>query len=307
MAIYQLNNINRQAVSDPKGFIEACEAHYRQQIIDTAEKLAARQSVCPIILLNGPSSSGKTTTADRLSRALGKLGIHTERISMDDYYLTRGAFTMPWDEENNVADLESPDCMELPLLHDHLVKLAAGEEISIPTYDFENKRRTETVQTISLDPGEMAIIEGIHSFNDVITGDLEPLATCVYISLASEVALPEGGVLAREQLRFCRRAVRDANFRGATVEQTIAQWRSVRRGERLYIDPYRHHAALEIDSYLPYESCILMNELAQTFAQSADALRAAGLEEICAAAGRFEPVDYAPYIPETSVLHEFIG
>lgn len=307
MAIYALNDINRQAVSDPKGFIEACEAHYRQQIEQAAAHLAARQKVCPIILLNGPSSSGKTTTADRLSRALAQQGIHTERISMDDYYITRGEYTVPWDEENNVPDLESPACMELPLLHDHLVKLAAGEEIAIPTFDFATKRRTDMVQTLRLDPDEMAIIEGIHSFNSVIMGDLEPLSTCVYISLASEVQLPQGGVLPREQLRFCRRAVRDANFRGSTVEQTIAQWRSVRRGERLYIDPYRHQAALEIDSYLPYESCILMNMLQESFAAGGEALHAAGLEDVRAAAACFAHIDYAPYIPEASVLHEFIG
>lgn len=307
MAVYQLNEINRQATVDPAGFIETCEAHYREQIIQAAEQLAQRQHDCPIILLNGPSSSGKTTTADRLRRALEKKGIHAERISMDDYYLTRGSYTVPWDPENNVPDLESPDCMELPLLHDHLVKLAAGEEIEIPTFDFETKRRTDQVQTLRLDPDEMVIIEGIHSFNDVITGDLDPISTGVYISLASEIALEDGSCIAREQLRFCRRAVRDANFRNAPVEQTIAQWLSVRRGERLYIDPYRHHASLEIDSYLPYESCILMNELKDTFTGKAEVLQKIGLSDLGAVSDQFAAIDYAPYIPEASVLHEFIG
>lgn len=306
MARYELNWINEQAKNDPEGFVALCEAHYHKQITDTAETLAQRQKTRPIVLLNGPSSSGKTTTADRLCRALAKHGIHAERISMDDYYLSRGSYEIPWDDENGVYDLESPECMELPLLRDHLVKLARGEEIAVPKFDFANKTRMRETEVLSLEPDEIAIIEGIHSLNTVLMGDLEKQATGISISVASEVDMGDW-VFERNQMRFCRRAVRDANFRGATVEQTIAQWKSVRRGERLYIAPYQHYATMEIDSYLPYETCILMNELNGTLLASEASLRGAGLEEVCRAVGSFAEIDYRPYIPETSVLHEFIG
>lgn len=306
MANYQLAWLNDQAKHDPAGLIEACEARYQSQINAVAEQLAAGQAERPIALLCGPSSSGKTTTADRLRRALAGKGLHVETISMDDYYLSRGSYDMPWDDENGVYDFESPLCMDLPMLHDHLARLARGEEISIPTFDFEKKMRTDEVKTLTLDPGEIAVIEGIHAFNDVIMGGLEHLATGIYISVASEVDMG-GWTMTADQLRFCRRAVRDANFRDAPVELTVQQWKSIRRGERLYIDPFRSSAAHIIDSYLPYETCILMNLLNGTMAQHEQAMRGAGLDGVLRAAGQFAEIDYLPYMPESSVLHEFIG
>ena len=306
MANYQLNWINTQAKQDPANFIRRSEEKYLDQIDRVADSLAAAQAEKPIALLCGPSSSGKTTTADRLRRALLRRGIHVETISMDDYYLSRGEYEMPWDEENQVYDFESPLCMDLPLLHDHLAKLARGQEIQIPTFDFAQKRRTDQITSLSLEPGELVVIEGIHAFNSILMGGLERHATGIYISVASSVEA-EGWSLPAEQLRFCRRAVRDANFRGAPVEATITQWKSVRRGERLYIDPYRAFATHTIDSYLPYETCVLMDVLRGQLLDKKEALQHAGLETVCYAAPVFQRIDYQPYIPEASVLHEFIG
>ncbi|MGN1008565.1 MAG: uridine kinase [Butyricicoccus sp.] len=306
MANYQLAWLNDQAKHDPAGLIVACEAHYQSQIGAVAEQLAAGQAERPIALLCGPSSSGKTTTADRLRRALDGKGIHVETISMDDYYLSRGTYDMPWDEENDVYDFESPLCMDLPLLHDHLARLARGEEIAIPTFDFEKKVRTGEVKTLALDPGEIAVIEGIHAFNRVILGGLEQRAAGIYISVASTVDMG-GWTMSADQLRFCRRAVRDAKFRDAPVDQTIQQWKSIRRGERLYIDPFCANAAYTIDSYLPYETCILMQLLNGSLEQHAQEMHGAGLDGVLRAAGQFAGIDYPPYMPESSVLHEFIG
>lgn len=306
MANYGLAWINEQAKNDPAGFIEASEAYYQTQISTVAEDLAARRKARPIALLCGPSSSGKTTTADRLRRALGQKGIHTETISMDDYYLSRDSYDVPWDDENNVADFESPLCMDLPLLHRHLEGLVAGEEIAIPTFDFAQKSRTDVYKTLKLEADEMVVIEGIHAFNDVIMGGLEKCSVGIYISVDSGVDMG-GWTLTPDQLRFCRRAVRDARFRGAPVDLTIQQWKSIRRGERLYINPFHHSAAYEIDSYLPYETCILINRLNGRMKEYAEGLEQAGLTGVVEAAGRFAEIDYLPYIPETSVLHEFIG
>lgn len=306
MENYKLALINEQAKNDPAGFIETSEAYYQTQIARVADDLAARHKTSPIALLCGPSSSGKTTTADRLRRALAVHGIHTETISMDDYYLSRGAYEMPWDEDNGVYDFESPQCMDLPLLHDHLEKLAKGETISIPTFDFAQKSRTDVYKTLALGQDEMVIIEGIHAFNDVIMGGLEEFSTGIYIALASGVDMGDW-VLTPDQLRFCRRAVRDAKFRGAPIDQTIQQWKSIRRGEQLYINPFRHWAKHEINSYLPYETCILINRLNGRMKQHLESMEQAGLKGVIDAAGSFADIDYLPYIPETSVLHEFIG
>ncbi|MCB6364772.1 nucleoside kinase [Intestinibacillus massiliensis] len=303
---YKLEQINDQAARDPKGFIEGSERRYHTQVEQTAASIVACMKQRPIVLLNGPSSSGKTTTARLLGEALMGHGVHAEVISMDDYYRTRSEYQIPKDEEG-VDDFESPLCMDLPLLNDHLQRLAAGEEICVPHFDFEKQSRTDEVECLSLDPDEVAVIEGIHSFSDTITGGLEDKATCLYLSVASSVSLSDGTVLAPEMLRFMRRAIRDRNFRGAPVEATLRQWRSVRRGERLYIAPYRHHATQYIDSYLPYESCILMQMLQAEIAGREEEMRAVGLHEVFRAIGCFAEIDYQPYLPENSVLHEFIG
>ena len=226
---------------------------------------------------------------------------------MDDYYLSRDSYSMPYDEENDVVDLESPLCMDLQLLSDHLHRLAKGEEILVPAFDFVTGRQTLNVTPMRLSKDEIVIIEGIHSLNDVITGGLEEQSSCVYLSIEAQVQDGQGGRFTPEVLRFARRALRDAHFRSASVAETIRQWLSIRRGERLYIAPYRHHAEFTIDTYLPYESNILYPALRETLTEHLDALEKADLREAYRAATLFEPIDYLPYIPEASVLHEFIG
>lgn len=304
---YDLDTLNTRAKTDPKGLIQQSEAAYLAQIDDTAQLLSERLSERPILLLNGPSSAGKTTTADRLCRAIERRGIRSRRISMDDYYLSRDTYSMPYDEENDVIDLESPLCMDLQLLSEHLHALAEGKEILVPEFDFVTGIQTRDVTPMRLGKDEIVIIEGIHSLNDVITGGLEELSSCVYLSLEAQVVDGQGGRFTPEILRFARRALRDARFRSATVQDTIRQWLSIRRGERLYIAPYRHYAEFTIDTYLPYESNILYPALRETLDSHADDLQKADLLEARRAADLFEPIDYLPYIPEASVLHEFIG
>lgn len=304
---YDLDTLNTRAKTDPKGLIQQSEAAYLAQIDDTAQLLSERLSERPILLLNGPSSAGKTTTADRLCRAIERRGIRSRRISMDDYYLSRDTYSMPYDDENDVIDLESPLCMDLQLLSEHLHALAEGKEILVPAFDFVTGIQTHDVMPMRLGKDEIVIIEGIHSLNDVITGGLEELSSCVYLSLEAQVVDGQGGRFTPEILRFARRALRDARFRSATVQDTIRQWLSIRRGERLYIAPYRHYAEFTIDTYLPYESNILYPALRKTLDTHADDLQKADLLEARRAADLFEPIDYLPYIPEASVLHEFIG
>lgn len=303
---YTLEEINHRARTDPKGLIEMSEAAYHERIESTVSLLAQQHKQRPIILINGPSSSGKTTTAKLVGKAFLQHGLHAVVISMDDYYRTRTEYDIPKDEEG-MDDFESPLCMDLPLLNDHLQRLAAGEEIMVPRFDFQKQSRTQEVEHMRLGPDEIAVIEGIHSLNDVITGGLEGRANGLYLSIESEIAISDDEVLSPEMLRFMRRAVRDRNFRGASVHTTLLQWRSVRRGEGLYIAPYRHHAPLSIDTYLAYESSILMNQLQGELAQSGREMRAAGLGPVFQAIGRFEIIDFEPYVPANSILHEFIG
>ena len=307
MAEYTLKYINHRARYDAMAFIRECEQAYHEQVLYAAEVIAQNSVHKPIVLINGPSSSGKTTTNDRLAKALEAHGIHAEMISMDDYYRSVGTYEMPPDPENGVPDLESPDCMDLPLLSQHLAQLAAGEEIVLPRFDFATHTSIPEARVLRLDPDEVVLIEGIHSFNPVIMGDLAHTATGIYLSISSTVVPEEGPRLEPYMLRFLRRAMRDSLFRGSPVGETLRQWNSVRRGERLYIAPYRGQANLTVDTFLPYELCILMQHLTPQLGRYRKKLAAADLAPLAGVLGQVAPVDYADLLPEDSVLHEFIG
>ena len=307
MAEYTLKYINHRAECDAEAFVNDCEEHYHRQLHLVADQIAANCKRKPVVLLNGPSSSGKTTTNDRLGRILELAGIHTHMISMDDYYRTSGTYDIPFDEENGVNDLESPECMDLDLLRDHLTRLVAGEEIMVPRFDFETRTSHRNERAVQLHKDEIVMIEGIHAFNPVIMGDLEKHATSVYLSVASVLLTDHNIRIEPHMLRFLRRAMRDSLFRSSPVEYTLKQWNSVRRGERLYISPYRGQADLTVDTYLPYETNILMQYLSEKLQDEEKMLEQTDHAPLSAILDRVSPIDYKPYMPEDSVLHEFIG
>ncbi len=307
MAEYTLKYINHRAECDAEAFVNDCEEHYHRQLHLVADQIAANCKRKPVVLLNGPSSSGKTTTNDRLGRILELAGIHAHMISMDDYYRTSGTYDIPFDEENGVSDLESPECMDLDLLRDHLTRLVAGEEIMVPRFDFETRTSHRNERAVQLHKDEIVMIEGIHAFNPVIMGDLEKHATSVYLSVASVLLTDRNVRVEPHMLRFLRRAMRDSLFRSSPVEYTLKQWNSVRRGERLYISPYRGQADLTVDTYLPYETNILMQYLSEKLQGEECMLEQADLAPLSAILDKVSPIDYKPYMPEDSVLHEFIG
>lgn len=307
MAEYTLKYINHRAECDAEAFVNDCEEQYHRQLHLVADQIAANCKRKPVVLLNGPSSSGKTTTNDRLGRILELAGIHTHMISMDDYYRTSGTYDIPFDEENGVNDLESPECMDLDLLRDHLTRLVAGEEIMVPRFDFETRTSHRNERAVQLHKDEIVMIEGIHAFNPVIMGDLEKHATSVYLSVASVLLTDRNVRVEPHMLRFLRRAMRDSLFRSSPVEYTLKQWNSVRRGERLYISPYRGQADLTVDTYLPYETNILMQYLSEKLQGEECMLEQADLAPLSAILDKVSPIDYKPYMPEDSVLHEFIG
>ena len=307
MAEYTLNYINHRAEHDAEAFVHDCEEGYHRQLHLVADQIAANCKRKPVVLLNGPSSSGKTTTIIRLGRVLELAGIHANMIEMDDYYRTSGTYDIPFDEENGVNDLESPECMDLDLLRDHLTRLVAGEEIKVPRVEIETRTSHRKARAVQLHKDEIVMIEGIHAFNPVIMGDLEKHATSVYLSVASVLLTDHNIRVEPHMLRFLRRAMRDSLFRSSPVEHTLKQWNSVRRGERLYISPYRGQADLTVDTYLPYETNILMQYLSEKLQDEEKMLEQTDLAPLSAILDRVSPIDYKPYMPEDSVLHEFIG
>lgn len=306
MFYIELEEINERMRRDPAAFVAACEQSYTNVIESVAERICENSSERTILLLNGPSSSGKTTTARRIRDAIARRGVPSHSISMDDYYLSRNEYEVPLDE-NGRADLESPLCMDLPLLSQHLAALCAGETIEVPKYDFMTHKRTDAREEMRLDQGEVAVIEGIHAFNDVIMGAVKQHAISVYMAIGTEVVMSRQQRLAPHVLRFVRRAIRDKNFRDSPIPETIEMWRSVRRGERLYIRPYISSADFIVNTYLNYEDCVLMNQLRMDAAPYHQEMVDAGLTELVDALTLFEPLDDLSLIPQQSIMHEFIG
>ena len=197
MSEYTVRYINCRAESDAAAFIHDCEEHYHRQIHMAADEIMRDHVRRPIVLINGPSSSGKTTTNDRIARIVELAGVHAEMLSMDDYYRTATEYDQPMDDENGVPDLESPECMDLERLSSDLKRLAAGEEVSVPRFDFETRTSIPHDRTLQLGKDEVIMIEGIHSFNPVIMGDLAHRATSIYLSVA------RGRGLSRICCAFC--------------------------------------------------------------------------------------------------------
>lgn len=303
---YQLSKINQAIRSDVKGFLEECDAAYQRKIDDAAEQIIRNLPNSPLVLLSGPSGSGKTTTAMKIDDALEKRGVITQTISMDNYFQTVSPETTPR-TANGSYDFESPLCMDMELLNEHFDALAQGKEIRIPRYDFcRQMRDTSRCTTLRLKENEVAVFEGIHALNDDVAGR-HPEATKIYISARSNILDGERLVFKGTWMRLTRRAVRDLNFRGSDILTTLAQWANVRRGEKLYISPFKHRANIILDSSLPYEVSVMGHYALPLFeAVPAENPRRGELLEMIDAFQQLEPIDPELVHPD-SLIREFIG
>lgn len=303
---YQLKTINDAIRSDPKGFLEECDAEYQRKIDRAAEHIIKNLPNSPLVLLSGPSGSGKTTTAMKIDEALERRGVITQTISMDNYFQTVSPETTPRTKDGSY-DFESPLCMDMELLNEHFDALSRGEEILIPHYDFcRQMRDTSRCTRLHLKENEVAVFEGIHALNDDVAGR-HPEATKIYISARSNILDGERLVFKGTWMRLTRRAVRDLNFRGSDILTTLAQWANVRRGEKLYISPFKHRANVILDSSLPYEVSVMKNYAIPLFeAVPAENPRRKELLEMIEAFQELETIDPDLVHPD-SLIREFIG
>ena len=306
---YQLQEINRRIQTDVHEFLAECDDNYAQRVSLAADKILTNLERSPIVLLSGPSGSGKTTTAMKIAEELQRRGVNTHAVAMDNYFHTINPRTAPRTPEGDI-DFESPLCLDMDLLDRHFTALAHGEEIFIPKYEFARHMRNDSRATpLKLGKNEIVVFEGIHALNDDIAGR-HPEATGMYISARSNILEGEELRFKGTWMRISRRAVRDYNFRGTDLLETLLMWYNVRRGEKTYISPYKGRAHVIIDSSLRYEVPV--------FAHYADALRAAveqvppdnercrEYHDLVDAFRYFEPVDPALVAPD-SLLREFIG
>mgnify|MGYP001078548968 CR=1 FL=1 len=303
---YQLQEINRRIRTDVAEFLAECDENYAQLVSLAADKILSNLEHSPIVLLSGPSGSGKTTTAMKVAEELRRRGVNSHAVAMDNYFVTMNPRTAPRTPEGAI-DYESPLCMDMDLLDQHFTALSRGEEILVPRFEFARQMRNDSLGTpLKLEKNEIAVFEGIHALNDDIAGR-HPEATKLYISARSNIN--EGAVLRFKGtwMRLTRRAVRDYNFRGTGVAQTLDMWANVRRGEKLYISPFKNRADIVFDSSLPYEVPVMKNyaiPILQSVPENNE--RHDEMLDLVRAFEHFEAIDPA-MVARDSLLREFIG
>ena len=306
---YQLQEINRRIQTDVQEFLAECDDNYAQRVSLAADKILTNLERSPIVLLSGPSGSGKTTTAMKIAEELQRRGVNTHAVAMDNYFHTINPRTAPRTPEGDI-DFESPLCLDMDLLDRHFTALAHGEEIFIPKYEFARHMRNDSRATpLKLGKNEIVVFEGIHALNDDIAGR-HPEATTLYISARSDILEGEALRFKGTWMRITRRAVRDCNFRGTDLVETLSMWYNVRRGEKLHISPFKGRANVIIDSSLRYEVPLFTNyaDALRSAVEEvpADNQRRAELEAMVDAFRYFQPLS-PDLVPADSLLREFIG
>ena len=292
---------------DTSELIKIAEAVHGRQFSLIADKIYAanRERGAKVILISGPSSSGKTTSAKRIGIQLRVLGLHPVLISLDDYFVDRA--NTPRDE-NGDYDYEALEALDLARLNDDLKKLIDGQSVEIPRYDFITGTRQWHDQPLKLDERSVLIMEGIHALNPRLTPALEErLKFKIYLSCFTSVAMDNITRIHTTDNRLLRRITRDYRTRGNNAYNTIARWPSVRRGEEKHIFPYQENADVMVNTSLFYELGVIrpivepiLREIPDTVPEYGEAHRL--LEFL----DNFVPI--APdEIPLDSVLREFVG
>ncbi len=287
-----------------KDYVEVTETKQNKTLAEIADKIAESSSV-KVVLIAGPSSSGKTTTSKKLSMQLRVLGYEPTVISLDDYY--RGVANTPLDEEGK-PDFECLEALDIELLNELLMKLFNGEEVELPGFDFKTGTRKFTGRRLKMNSRSLLILEGIHGLNDKLT-PLVPQEYIyrIYLSALTPLNLDDHNRIPTSDNRLLRRIVRDAQFRGKGAAGTIAMWSSVQRGERLHIFPYQDKANVMFNTALDYELSVLkvyaeplLRAVRPTESEYTEASR------LLTFLNNFSPIPPS-YVPGQSIIREFIG
>ena len=285
-------------------FIRVNEALQERRIEQIADEFIASGAL--LLLIAGPSSSGKTTFSHRLSIALRVHGLRPVKVSLDDYYLDRDSIPR---EPDGSIDLERIETLDLDLLCDHLPRLVRGETVNMPEFDFKSGKRLDETHPFSVEPGQPIIIEGIHGLNDRLTATIPAhMKFKVYISPLTMLNLDDHNRIRTTDARLLRRIVRDNLFRGTAPEDTMAMWASVRRGEEKYIFPFQEKADTMFNSALTYELCIMKKyAYPQLLAVKPSSPHYTMARRLVKFLNYIQTADVEDEIPVNSILREFIG
>ena len=284
--------------------INISEALQEKKIARIADEIAARKTV-KLVLLAGPSSSGKTTTCKRLSIQLLTNGIRPLQISLDDYFVDREL--SPRDEKGDY-DFESIYALNLKLINEQFNALFNGEEVELPRYDFQTGKSVKSGKILKLADNNVLVVEGIHALNPALTAQIpEELKFRVYASALTTILLDEHNYIPTTDNRLLRRIIRDHKYRGVDARETIRRWPSVRAGENKWIFPYQENADAMFNSAMLFELAVikqqaepLLEQVPENCPEFSEAYRLLKFLKY------FKPIPPTD-IPPTSLLREFLG
>lgn len=303
-----VGRLNRAIEEDKASvLIQVAEALHEKQIAAIADEIAAlfNQGGARIVLISGPSSSGKTTFSKRLSVQLMTNRLMPAAISLDDYFVNR--VDTPVDEWGEY-DYESLYALDLQRFNSDLQRLLKGELVSLPTYDFKSGSRVEGVKSMQLTPNTVLILEGIHALNPELTASIPQAQKYgIYASALTSLSIDDHNCIPSTDNRLLRRIVRDAKTRGVSPKDTIARWPSVRRGEDKWIFPYQENAHAMFNSSLLFELAVIRD-----YAMPVLRTVPRNCPEYAEAARLLKFLHYFRSLPEkeippTSLLREFLG
>lgn len=294
--LIEMEKLNHEVKFNTANYIKECETNYQNQMEKIVESIKLNEEI-KFILLAGPSASGKTTTAKLLTQNLDKSGFNAKAISLDDFFVEREQ-TPLW--EDGTKNFESVDAIDWKLFDECIQNLLQKGEAIMPTYDFITGKKFYS-DKLTLKDKDIIIIEGLHALNPIIDNFISTkYSVKVYLSPFINY-LENGEILMDElQLRFFRRLIRDVATRGATPNTTLKDWPSVRKGEKLYIDPFKHTANFTVNTSHPYEVCVYR-----------DILKSLNLLSNPEFSSLIKPFEYVKslsrdLVPSDSLLKEFI-
>ncbi len=308
IGVSNVGELNRACItSEHKEVVRVAEGFHEKKIAAVADAVAARRDRTRLVLVAGPSASGKTTFTKRLGVQFRVAGLHPVALSVDDYYIDRERTPVG---EDGRPDFEALEAVDLDLFNDHLRGLLAGEEVATPKYDFVAGRRAapQRWNRLRLEPGDVLIVEGIHGLNDRLSAAIPPDAKFrIYVSALTQLSIDAQNRISTSDGRLLRRIVRDRLYRGHSAAATITAWPSVRAGERKHIFPFQESADATVNTALPYELAVLkvfahrfLLEVPTDHAAFVEAYRLLKFLEL------FVPI-FPDNVPQNSILREFIG
>lgn len=306
LGVSDISHLNQITAKGEAGnVIKVSEALHEKKIAEIATMITEKHDKVNIVLIAGPSSSGKTTFSKRLSVQLAVNGLHAIQISLDDFFVDRDHTPL---DEHGAYDFEALEAIDVPFFNQVLLKLLNGDKIEMPRFNFQSGERVFKEDFLQMDKDHILIIEGIHGLNPGLVPMIDPGKTFrIFISALTQVSIDEHTYIPTTDNRLLRRIIRDAKYRGYSASKTIQRWPSVRRGEEEHIFPYQENADIIFNSALVYELAVLkryantlLKSVKENEPEYAEAMRLIIL------------ISYFTFIPETeipptSVLREFLG